>query len=109
MALVLLCVFINSGKVPFVYESWIVYGEILVASGLNMIAMNLTTIANQNANPATVGLFMFIGVGYNFLADYAFFTLDLTTIQICGLTICLVFTIGSAVYKVRRNDKKLKK
>ena len=74
-----------------------------------MIAMNLTTIANQNANPATVGLFMFIGVGYNFLADYAFFTLDLTTIQICGLTICLVFTIGSAVYKVKKNEKKLKK
>ena len=109
MALVLLVVYINSGRVPFVYESWIIYGEMLVASGLNMIAMNLTTIANQNANPGTVGLFMFIGVGYNFLADYVFFTLDFTSIQIFGLTICLLFTIGSAVYKVKKNDKKFQK
>ena len=64
------------------------------------------TIANQNANPGTVSLFMFIGVGYNFMADFCFFTIDLTTIQIYGLSTAIFFTIAAAFYKVKENDKK---
>ena len=80
MALILFCFYLKSGKIPFIYDSWFVYFEILIASSMNMAAMNLNTIANQNANPATVNLFITIGVGYNFLADSLFFSLDLTMI-----------------------------
>ena len=62
MGLILLYLYKKNGKIPYIYDSWLVYAEIFVASVVNMTAMNITTIANQNANPGTVNLFMFVGV-----------------------------------------------
>ena len=46
MGVILLVIYLKSGRVPFLYDSWLIYGEILVASVLNMAGYNLFTIAN---------------------------------------------------------------
>ena len=43
-ALIWIC--LKCGEMPFRYGSWLVYGEMLLACALNMVMMNLNTVAN---------------------------------------------------------------
>ena len=58
---------------PFNYASWTTYIELAAAGIINFCGQSLHVIANQNANPATVQLFGYIGVAYMFLSDLLFF------------------------------------
>ena len=108
MAVVVLVVYLNTGRTPFVYDSWLVYLEILVASVVNMLAQNVATISNQNANPGTVALIAYIGVVYNFLCDYFVFELDLSGMQAIGVAICLVCSVGAAIHRISAKQVKQK-
>ena len=72
----------------------------MIAGVINCAGLNLVLIAYQNANPSIVGLFMYIGVAYNFLVDKFFFTLDLDALQILGLTISMSFTVLVAIRRM---------
>ena len=63
----------NSGTWPYQFDSTWTYLEMLAAALINMVGMNLMTIANQRANPSRVSLLSYLGVGYNFLVDLFIF------------------------------------
>ena len=62
-------------KVPFIYDSWYIYLELFIAGAANVAGLSSILIAYQNANPAIVGFFMYLGVGYNFIADKYLFNI----------------------------------
>lgn len=66
-----ICAWTN--RLPFIYDSWCIYGELLIANILSVAGLSGLLIACQNTSPALVGMIMFIGVGYNFLADFVIF------------------------------------
>ena len=48
----------------------------------------------------------YVGLVYMFLADWLFFTLDVTLMQMGGILICLACTLGVVVYKMTRPKDK---
>ena len=62
----------------------------------NVAGLSLVLIAYQNANPAIVGMFMYLGVVYNFLADFIIFNSQISTLQLLGASISLLFTLAVA-------------
>ena len=77
---ILLGIYAWTNRLPFIYDSWYIYGELLIANFLNVVGLSGILIACQNTSPALVGMIMFIGVGYNFLADFVIFNT-----HICGM------------------------
>ena len=63
-------------------------------------------IAYQNANPAFVGIVMYLGIGYNLLADLALFNAEFSVTQIFGISISLFFTIVVAASKMLQDSTK---
>ena len=100
MAVVILVLTFKNGTTPFSYENWWIYAEMFAASVLNMLAQNVTTISNQNANPATVSLYSYMGVMYNFACDWLLFELSLNLKQKIGVAICLSCSVSAAIYKI---------
>ena len=100
MGALIVMITMHSGKAPFRYDSTWIYLEILFASILNMLAQNVITISNQNANPAIVSLYSYIGVTYNFACDWLIFELDLNVKQIIGVLICLTASVTAAIYQI---------
>ena len=94
---------------PYQYEHYWIYLEILAVAVLNNIGQNLMTYSNQFANPATVGLIGYIGVFYNFLADLYLFGITFIPLQIVGVVICVTFCILAAIYKIykQRQEEKI--
>ena len=43
---------------------------------INMVSQNLTTYCNQYSNPGTLGIYMYMGVAYNFAADLLIFKIE---------------------------------
>ena len=43
---------------------------------------------------------MLISVGYNFLGDYFFFSLNLTWLQTVGVVVCMASCVAAAIFKV---------
>ena len=110
MTCILTAVYVYTNDMPLVYASWTIYGYIVIASIINVAGLALVLIAYQSTNPAIVGLFMYIGVAYNFVADKLFFTLDLNNLKILGLSISMGFTVLVAVkrmivQKAEKNDE----
>ena len=101
MGLTLAFICVKNNEVPFVYESRITYIELLSAAFINMLSQNVDTIANQNANPATLSLFAYVGVFYMFLSDILFFEFTLNMPQLVGVLICLICTMSVIIFKVR--------
>ena len=93
-----MCVF--SKKVPFIYDSWYIYLELFLAGAANVAGLSSILIAYQNANPAIVGFFMYLGVGYNFIADKYLFDIHFSNMQIVGVVIGLFFTLIVATEKM---------
>ena len=100
MTCILTAVYVYTNDMPLMYASWNIYGYIVIASIINVAGLALVLIAYQSANPAIVGLFMYIGVAYNFVADKLFFTLDLNNLKILGLSMIMGFVILVAVKKM---------
>ena len=86
----------------FKETSWQVWALIGVISILNNIGQNLGTWINQRANPATVGIFSYFGIGFSVLFDVFLFNLSFTMLEVLGVIICLLFSILAAVYKYNR-------
>ena len=63
------------------------------------------TYSNQYANPATVGLISYMGVLYNFMVDLIAFDVVFGGLQICGICVCMTFSISAAVYKIKTQGK----
>ena len=66
---------------------------------LNNFGQNLGTYINQRANPATVGIMSYAGIGFSFLIDIYAFNLEFTGLEVLGVCICLVFSLATAIYK----------
>ena len=93
----------STGKEDFfIYSSWTVYAKILAVCFLNMICQNIFTYANQNSSPTTVGLMIFVGVGYSFLLDLYVFKLTFSSLELIGVLICLICSISATIYKWRK-------
>ena len=102
---VLLGFCIAKQEVPFAYETWWIYFEVLSAAALNMMGQSLTTYSNQYANPATVGLISYMGVAYSFIVDLTIFNSTFTYMQLVGVAITLSFTVAAAIYKIKLQNK----
>lgn len=108
MGITLTVICISTGHVPYTFDSWWIYLEVILSSFLNMCGQNLMTYANQYANPATVGLISYMGVLYNFIVDLLIFGVIFTKLQIIGVAICLSFSVAAAVYKIRKEKREAK-
>ena len=69
--MVILC--INARSLPFLYDSYWTYAEMVAAALANWLGQTLFVICNQNTNPATVALLAYVGVLYMFGSDFIFF------------------------------------
>ena len=96
----------STNKVPFIYESWYIYRDILIANIINVAGNFSILIAYQNANPAFVGIIMYLGIGYNLLADLVLFDSRFSGMQIFGVSIALFFTILVASSKMLQDSTK---
>ena len=101
MAIYLVVGCIQANRVPYAYDSWWPYFEIIVSAFLNMVSQSLMTYSNQNNNPGTVGLIAYIGVSYNFMFDLCIFNIRFNNLQIIGVCTTLVCSITAAIYKIR--------
>ena len=86
-------------KVAFEETKWYVWLIVLVICVMNNLGQNLGTCINQRANPATVGIMSYSAIGFSFIVDVYLFNLSFTTIEVLGVSICLFFSILTAVYK----------
>ena len=98
--IILFAISIDTKTIPFNYPDWITYGELFAAGLINFFGQSLHVISNQNANPATVQLFGYVGVAYMFLSDLIFFELALTAAQLIGVLICLTCSVAVVTYKM---------
>ena len=73
---------------------------------LNNVGQNLSTWINQRANPATLGIMGYSGIGFSFFLDIALFNLSFSTLEIVGVGICLAFSLLTAIYKHITTTKK---
>ena len=91
----------------FHYDAWSTYGEILMICVLNMICQNMFTYANQNSNPTTVGLMIYMGIFYSFLLDHFAFKISFPPLELAGVFVCLACCMAVAVYKHRQSKSEL--
>lgn len=96
--MVILC--INARALPFRYDSYWTYAEMVAAALANWLGQTLFVICNQNTNPATVALLAYVGVLYMFGSDFIFFHQTITPIQYVGVSICLMSSVGVVIYKM---------
>ena len=101
--MVMIC--IHAKQIPFMYDSYWTYLEMIAAALANFFGQTLFVIAEQNANPATVQLLAYVGVFYMFGSDYFFFHQTITPIQQLGVSICLASSVGVVVYKICNKPK----
>ena len=66
-----------TNRLPFIYDSWLTYVEILVFTLTQTAALILLLIAYQQGNPSITGMFLYLGIVYSFLVDFLFFELNL--------------------------------
>ena len=104
---ILLGIYAWTNRLPCIYDSWTIYGELLIANILNLVGLGGILIACQNANPSLVGMIMFLGVGYNFLADFVIFNTQISGMQLVGVSISLFFTLIVAAYKMQQDTEKV--
>lgn len=78
---IMIALCINAKTMPFNYDSWWTYAEMLAAAFANFFGQTLFVIAEQNANPALVQLLAYVGVFYMFGSDYFFFHQTISPIQ----------------------------
>ena len=83
----------------FIYSNWKTYGEIFGVAALNMIAQNCLVYTNQNANPTTVSLMLYVGVFYSFFIDKYLFAHVYSGLELSGVMLCLVCSVSAALYK----------
>ena len=72
---------------------------ILAIGMLNNLGQNLSTWINQRANPATVSIMSYCGIVFSFMLDVLVFHFSFTTMEICGVLVCLFFSIIATAYK----------
>ena len=101
---ILLGLYTQNTRLPFNYDSFTTYAELLISNLANVAGLSLILVAYQNANPAIVGMFMYLGVAYNFLADFILFNAQISSMQIVGASISLFFTLAVAVYKMQQDS-----
>ena len=66
-----------TNELPFIYDSGLIYVELLVYALTQTAGLILLLIAYQQGNPTTTGMFIYVGIGYSFFADFIFFELNL--------------------------------
>ena len=101
MAIYLMIGCIQARRVPYAYDSWWPYFEIIVSAFFNMVAQSLMTYSNQKNNPGTVGLIAYMGVTYNFIFDLCIFNIKFNNKQIIGVFTTLICSITAAIYKIK--------
>ena len=99
---------IQTKSLPFRYDSYWIYLELVAAALANFVGQTLYTIAQQKANPATVQLLAYVGVFYMFCCDYFVFHLTISPIQYVGVSLCLTSCVGVVIYKMISNPEKAK-
>ena len=104
LSFILVGIYMSKNRIPFIYESWHVYRDILIANIISVAGNFLLLIAYQNANPAFVGIVMYLGIGYNLLADLVLFNAGFSFMQILGISIALFFTIVVAISKMQQDS-----
>ena len=92
---------IAKNHVPYNYDYYWIYLEVLACAFLNMVGQNLMTYMNQRANPASVGLIGYMGVLYNVIVDLYIFDVIYVPLQIVGAFVALTFSVLAAIYKIR--------
>ena len=97
--IILIVVCCVQNHVPYSYDHYWIYLEVLLCAFLNMMGQNLMTYSNQFSNPATVGLIAYMGVAYNFIVDFTVFDITFVTLQIVGVVICMTCSILASAYK----------
>ena len=105
MGIYLIAGCISARHIPYLYDEWQVYFMILLCAFLNMVSQNLTTYCNQYSNPGTLGIYMYMGVAYNFAADLLIFDIEFVKLQVIGVAISLTFSITAALYKIHLQKK----
>ena len=101
MAIYLMIGCIQAKRVPYSYDSWWPYFEIIVSAFFNMVSQSLITYSNQMNNPGTVGLIAYMGVTYNFIFDLCIFNIKFNNKQIIGVFTTLICSISAAIYKIK--------
>ena len=86
-------------RTAFTDSTWQEWLLILVIGVLNNLGQNLSTWINQRANPATVGILMYFGVSFAFFFDILLFNISFTALELVGVSIVVVFTLSTAIYK----------
>ena len=66
---------------------------------LNNLGQNLGTYINQRANPAFVGILSYMGMGFSFLLDVYVFHFSFSGLEVLGVSLCLLFSFATAIYK----------
>jgi drug/metabolite transporter (DMT)-like permease len=108
IGIVFLAFCVSKGQVPYVYESWWIYLELLTAAAINMVGQSYNTYSYQHGNPTTVSLINYMGVLYNFLVDLTIFNATFTSLQLTGVSITLSFSVVAAIYKIKlQNETKI--
>ena len=63
---------------------------------------------NQNANPTTVSLMLYVGVFYSFFCDKYLFSHIFSGLELAGVMVCLVCSVVAALYKWNAQNEEKK-
>ena len=105
-AVMLISYCVAKSHIPYNYDSYWIYLEVLACAFLNMVGQNLMTYSNQRTNPASVGLIGYMGVIYNVVVDLYIFDVIYVPLQIIGTVVALTFSVLAAIYKINKQKEK---
>ena len=103
IALIITC--IHAKRIPFAFNHWWIYLELLCSICFSYLAQSFDIIISQFHNPATGQLLGYVSLVYMFLADWIFFTLEITFMQLAGILICVACSLAVVVYKMSRPEE----
>lgn len=72
-AILLISYCIAKNHIPYIYDYYWIYLEMLACAFLNMVGQNLMTYSLQFAKPATVGLLFYMTILYTVIVDLSIF------------------------------------
>jgi drug/metabolite transporter (DMT)-like permease len=96
---------ILNGHWPFSNVLWSTLLKLMGASMFNFFSQNIITIANQQGNPATVGLITYCQLFYNYLADVLLFSSVFSPLQNLGMILCVGFSLLASGIKLAQESK----
>jgi drug/metabolite transporter (DMT)-like permease len=76
------------------------YFELLAAALVAVGANSLMTVCNKRENPATVSVVGYCGVAYSLIVDTVLFDQHFYLLQLVGMGVTLLFSVGAGVIKI---------